>query len=177
MCGICGFTGNGNQDDLSRMNRRLTHRGPDSEGIWTDKKAGVYLGHRRLSIIDLQHGSQPMWTPDGRIGVIFNGEIYNHEELRKELISKGHSFKTSHSDTEVLLHGYRQWGKSISEHLNGMWAFAIYDRDKNQLLLSRDRFGKKPLFYTFCSDTFIFASELTSLREHSSFNPKSQPPH
>jgi asparagine synthase (glutamine-hydrolysing) len=168
MCGICGFVGEGTVDDLRRMTAALRHRGPDGEGHHEDRENGVFLGHRRLSIIDIEGGAQPMWTPDGSLGVVFNGEIYNHLDLRQRLMDRGHRFETDHSDTEVLLHGYRQWGAGLPERLNGMWAFAIYDRTRMELFLSRDRFGKKPLFYTVQRGTFAFASELTALAKHPS---------
>ena len=167
MCGICGFAGNGNREDLARMTDDLFHRGPDAEGLWYDETKAVYLGHRRLSIIDISGGIQPMWTADKALGVVFNGEIYNHTELRDELQKKGHIFQSDHSDTEVLLHGFREWGADLPNRLNGMWAFAIYDRSRNILFLSRDRFGKKPLFYTLQNRTFAFASELSALIKHS----------
>jgi asparagine synthase (glutamine-hydrolysing) len=164
MCGIAGFVGAGTLDDLKRMTDRIQHRGPDGEGHWQEGE--VFLGHRRLSIIDIEGGAQPMWTADERLGVVFNGEIYNHCELRNALVAKGHEFQSDHSDTEVLLHGYREWGEALSERLNGMWAFAIYDRDAQRLFLSRDRFGQKPLFYTQQGALFAFASELTALTAH-----------
>jgi len=145
----------------------LVHRGPDDEGIWHDQAKAVYLGHRRLSIIDIAGGAQPMWSADGTLGVVFNGEIYNHMELRRELEKEGHVFKTDHSDTEILLHGFRKWGNKLPDKLNGMWTFAVYNTIKKTIFLSRDRFGKKPLFYTLQNNTFAFASELTSLTRHS----------
>jgi asparagine synthase (glutamine-hydrolysing) len=166
MCGICGFVGAGNVDILTSMNEVMIHRGPDAGGLWHDTREAVYLGHRRLSIIDLSCGAQPMWTADGALGIVYNGEIYNHMELREELIRAGHHFLTDHSDTEVLLHGYRQWGRELPSRLNGMWAFAIYDRMRRQLFFSRDRFGKKPLFYSLQNRTFAFASELSALVRH-----------
>ena len=167
MCGICGFVGNGSVEDLGRMNACLIHRGPDDEGLWHDHQKSVYFGHRRLSIIDIAGGAQPMWSSDRSLAIVFNGEIYNHEELRKELIKEGHRFLTDHSDTEVLIYGYKQWGQELVHKLNGMWAFALYDIIKNELFLSRDRFGKKPLFYTLQNGTFAFASELSALIKHS----------
>ena len=109
MCGIAGFVGAGVVGVLVRMTAAIQHRGPDSEGLWHDGKTGVFLGFRRLAIIDIAGGAQPMWTRDGQLGVVFNGEIYNHAELRAELIALGHEFATDHSDTEVLLHAYRAW--------------------------------------------------------------------
>ena len=158
MCGICGFTGKGDIEDLHRMAAALAHRGPDDTGVWYDKQNAVYLGHRRLSIIDIDGGAQPMWTSDGSIGIVYNGEIYNHLELRQKLEKRGRVFETDHSDTEVLLHGFREWGTDLPNRLNGMWAFAIYDRIREKIFMSRDRFGKKPLFYTLQNKTFAFAS-------------------
>jgi asparagine synthetase B (glutamine-hydrolysing) len=138
-----GFAGEGTRDDLARMNAAQASRGPDGEGIWADPAQAVFLGHLRLSIIDLAGGTQPMWTADGDVGVVFNGEIYNHVELRAELKALGATFVTDHSDTEVLLHAYRIWGDGFVSRLNGMWAFVIYDRPRRRLFASRDRFGKK----------------------------------
>lgn len=164
MCGIAGFLGAGDRGDLARMTDRLAHRGPDAEGFFVE--GPVHLGHRRLSIVDLSCGAQPMRTADGRLTIVFNGEIYNHAELRAELLARGCVFQTDHSDTEVLLHGYREWGPAFVSRLNGMWAFAIWDADHSRLFLSRDRFGKKPLYWFFRQGTFAFASELTALLEH-----------
>jgi asparagine synthase (glutamine-hydrolysing) len=166
MCGIAGFAGEGSREDIARMNAAQAWRGPDGEGIWADPAQGVYLGHLRLSIIDLAGGAQPMWTQDEKIGVVFNGEIYNHAELRAELKALGVIFATDHSDTEVLLHGYRIWGDDFVSRLNGMWAFVIYDRPRRRLFASRDRFGKKPFYYTHRPGLFAFASELTALTAH-----------
>src|SRR5262245_44713400 len=163
MCGIVGFVGPGSMADLERMTRTLSHRGPDDEGVWTDASQAVYLGHRRLSILDLAGGAQPMWTDDGRLGIVFNGEIYNFAELRKQLVQAGHRFLTDHSDTEVLLYAYREWNESMTARLNGMWAFAIYDRNRKRLFCSRDRFGKKPFYYTMQDGVFAFASEPKAL--------------
>ncbi|MBV9645043.1 MAG: asparagine synthase (glutamine-hydrolyzing) [Verrucomicrobia bacterium] len=166
MCGIAGFIGAGELGVLHRMIDALAHRGPDGEGVWIEQNSRVFLGHRRLSILDIAAGSQPMTTIDEQLVVIFNGEIYNHAELRAQLETRGHRFKTDHSDTEVLLYGYREWGPSVLEKLNGMWSLAIYDRLKSELFLSRDRFGKKPLFYYSDDCNFVFASELSALRIH-----------
>ncbi len=166
MCGIAGFVGRGERADLERMTRAIAHRGPDASGHWVDEHAAVHLGHRRLSIVDLTGGGQPMWTADGQTGVIFNGEIYNHVELREQLKARGCVFQTDHSDTEVLLHAYRVWGDDFVTRLNGMWAFAIYDRADGRILLSRDRFGKKPLYWFQERGTFGFGSELTALLAH-----------
>jgi len=166
MCGIAGFLGTGDRGDLEAMTGRLAHRGPDAEGFFIDPDRGLHLGHRRLAILDLGGGGQPMSSADGRVVVVFNGEIYNHAELRARLSEKGHHFLTDHSDTEVLLHGWREWGEELPGQLNGMWAFAIWDRDQRRLFLSRDRFGKKPLYYFQRAGTFGFSSELTSLLKH-----------
>ncbi len=168
MCGIAGFVGSGNLENLRQMNAALAHRGPDDEGTWVDDAKRVFLGHRRLSIVDIGGGHQPMWTPDGQLGVIFNGEIYNHMELREELIALGCRFESDHSDTEVLLHGHRIWGPDFTNRLNGMWAFVLYDRRAGQLFCSRDRFGKKPFFYTVRNGSFVFASELSAILRHPS---------
>ena len=166
MCGIAGFAGAGDRGVLARMTDAIAHRGPDAEGFSADEERRVFLGFRRLAIIDLPGGVQPMWTADGALGVVFNGEIYNHLELRAELVARGCRFETDHSDTEVLLHGYREWGDAFVERLNGMWAFVIYDRTRGRLFGSRDRFGKKPLYYFHEGDTFGFASELPALLQH-----------
>lgn len=166
MCGIAGFVGAGDGAVLRRMTDRLAHRGPDAEGFFEKPDAGVFLGHRRLSIIDLAGGAQPMFTADGQTAIVFNGEIYNHRELRLELQAKGHVFATDHSDTEVLLYAWREWGAAMLDRLNGMWAYAILDAATRGLFLARDRFGKKPLYWFHRQGTFGFASELTSLLEH-----------
>ncbi len=170
MCGICGFVGGGDELILQRMMSEMRYRGPDDSGYWHDER-GVHLGQLRLSIVDLGDGRQPMVSIDGSIVVVFNGEIYNHRELRKELEGLGHQFQTSHSDTEILIHGYRQWGKELSHRLNGMWAFVIFDRHKDFLWLSRDRFGKKPLYYTLIGEALVFSSELASLAMHPLVRP------
>ncbi len=148
------------------MTHALAHRGPDEEGHYVDQDARMFLGHRRLSIIDLSSGAQPLWNEDRTLAVVYNGEIYNHAELRKTLESAGHVFHTDHSDTEVLVHGYEEWGAEVVQRLNGMWAFALYDRNRGRIFLSRDRFGKKPLYYASIRDCFAFASELHALLLH-----------
>ena len=164
MCGIAGYTGKSVEGVLCKMSALLAHRGPDATGY--DNTKDIHLVHRRLKVIDLESGMQPMKTTDEQLIVIFNGEIYNHRELRSELESKGHKFQTDHSDTEVLLHGFREWGESLPERLNGMWAFCIYDKERERLFLSRDRFGQKPLFYTQTREGLVFASELTAVAAH-----------
>jgi asparagine synthase (glutamine-hydrolysing) len=171
MCGIAGFVGQGDYTDLLRMSGALAHRGPDAEGYWYDGEKRVYLAHKRLAIIDLRDGVQPMWTTDQKLCISFNGEIYNHQQLRAELERKGHAFVTDHADTEVLLHGFREWGAELPNRLNGMWAFAIYHTASQRLFLCRDRFGKKPLYYTHHNGVFAFSSELASLLRHRAVHP------
>lgn len=166
MCGIAGFVGHGDRDDLIRMARAMAHRGPDGEGFDIHAPSGVHLAHRRLAILDVAGGHQPMVAQDDAISIVFNGEIYNFRELRLQLEALGARFQSDHSDTEVLIHGYRAWGEGLCERLNGMWAFVIHDRRKQQLFCSRDRFGKKPFFYHTANGFFAFASELSALRLH-----------
>lgn len=169
MCGIAGIfhLETAKPVDPARVRAMLDampHRGPDGSGIWT--APGVGLGHLRLSIIDLESGAQPMLTDDEALAVIFNGEIYNFAEVRAELEAKGHVFRT-HSDTEVILHGYRQWGEECVHRFNGMFAFALFDARAQSLWLVRDRLGVKPLHYALLSDgSLIFGSELKSLLAH-----------
>jgi asparagine synthase (glutamine-hydrolysing) len=171
MCGIAGFVGRGDRSDLLRMTSALAHRGPDSDGFHIDEQRALYLGHRRLAIRDIAGGAQPMWNRVGTICVVYNGEIYNHETLRAELESAGHVFQTSHSDTEVLIHGYAEWGAGLAERLNGMFAFAVFDVRQERLYLARDRFGEKPLYYAFQQDLFAFSSELNALLGHTRIDP------
>jgi asparagine synthase (glutamine-hydrolysing) len=151
---------------LRAMAGRLEHRGPDGEGLLEDAADGVHLAQRRLAVIDIAGGYQPMLTRDGELCIVFNGEIYNFAELRAELQREGAQFVTDHSDTEVLLHAWRRWGRQMFERLNGMWALAIHDRGRRELILARDRFGKKPLYYHAGKEVFAFASELSALRLH-----------
>ena len=166
MCGIAGYVAGDSRDFgpsvLEQMCDSIQHRGPDAYGYF--RKGGVALGHRRLSIIDLSGGGQPLGNEDGSIQIVFNGEIYNYLELREDLVKKGHQFQT-HSDTEVLVHLYEEAGERMPEYLNGMFAFALWDGRKNELFLARDPFGKKPLYYSTDSPGFrlIFASELKAL--------------
>lgn len=167
MCGICGVVGEGaDHAVIEAMNAAQSHRGPDGHGAWFSPQGGVALGHTRLAILDLSDGAQPMVTADQQLVVVFNGEIYNFKELRAELQQHGHVFQTHHSDTEILLHGWRQWGRELPSKLNGMWAFVIYDVRKNSAFASRDRFGKKPFYYFHDGQTFAFASELRTLLKH-----------
>ena len=166
MCGLAGFAGRGSRADLQRMTAALAHRGPDGDGFHIDEIRRVFLGHRRLAIVDLAAGDQPMWNEDGQVGVVFNGELYNHAELRQQLVRCGHRFASHHSDTEVLVHGWEEWGEELPLRLNGMFAFAIYDRRRPCLFLARDRFGEKPLYYAARRGLFAFASELSALACH-----------
>ena len=167
MCGICGFsTFNGWRPDrgvLERMSATLTHRGPDASGSYF--KDNVGLGFRRLSLIDLSGGDQPLYNEDRSLVLICNGEIFNYRELRTQLLHKGHRFRTR-TDVEVLLHLYEEHGTALFEHLNGQFAFALYDEKRQQLLLARDHFGINPLYYTFINGTFIFASEIKAILAH-----------
>ncbi len=167
MCGICGVVGEGAERAvIDAMNAAQSHRGPDGHGAWFGAKGGVALGHTRLAILDLTDGAQPMVTADQDLVVVFNGEIYNFKELRGELQQLGHVFQTHHSDTEILLHGWRQWGRDLPSKLNGMWAFVVYDVRNDSVFASRDRFGKKPFYYFHDGRTFAFASELRALLKH-----------
>ena len=166
MCGIGGFLNHDRErpaDEalLRRMTEAIAHRGPDGSGHWLS--GPLALGHRRLAIIDLsENGAQPMHNEDGAVTVTFNGEIYNHLALRAELIARGHTFR-SRCDTEVLVHGYEEWGDALPERLLGMFAFALWDARRQRLLLARDRLGKKPLYYHLGRERFLFASEIKSL--------------
>ncbi|MFZ5559795.1 MAG: asparagine synthase (glutamine-hydrolyzing) [Patescibacteria group bacterium] len=165
MCGIAGYIGDGNQKILKKMTDLIKYRGPDDEGFYL--KEGVGLGMRRLSIIDLVTGKQPIYNEDKSVVVVFNGEIYNFQELRKELILKGHRFYTD-SDTEVIVHQYEENKENCFKRFNGMFAIAIWDNSLKKIILARDRLGKKPLYYTLQNNTFIFASELKALISHPS---------
>lgn len=167
MCGIAGMCVCGGTDlpenaaaQVEAMCLAMRHRGPDGQGVWSGN--GVCLGHRRLSIIDLAGGAQPMHSADGRYHVTFNGEIYNFPELRRELEAQGQSFRTT-SDTEIILAGWQVWGRECLQHFDGMFAFALWDAQEKRLFCARDRFGKKPFFYTLQHGRFCFASELTAL--------------
>lgn len=177
MCGLTGFIDASRRLSAAELEAQalcmtdvLRHRGPDDSGIWTDASAGVVLGFRRLSIIDLSpEGHQPMTSADGRYVVIFNGEIYNFSELRQELSALGHSFR-GHSDTEVMLAAFVEWGvQSTIKRMNGMFAIALWDKRERELHLMRDRLGKKPLYYGWAGRTFLFGSELKALRAHTDF--------
>ncbi len=166
MCGFCGFTGQvANREQLlQQMADKITHRGPDSQGVYMDNN--LAMAFRRLSIIDLEGGSQPIENEDGTKVLMFNGEIYNYRELRKELLEAGHVFKTE-TDSEVLLHGFEQWDADLLCRLRGMFAFAVWDKQSEELFLARDYFGIKPMHYTLLSDgRLLFGSEIKCLLEH-----------
>jgi len=164
MCGICGFSWK-DRKLISKMNAVIEHRGPDQEGVFVDDR--VSLGHRRLSIIDLsEQGRQPMRNEDGNIRLVFNGEIYNYADLRPELIAKGHKF-ASHTDSEVIIHAYEEWGVDCVNKLRGMFAFAIWDAPNQQIFVARDRIGIKPLYYHLNNGRLTFASEIKSILENS----------
>jgi hypothetical protein len=174
MCGICGIyhfdrAKPVSRSDLAAMNSTLRHRGPDGEGYFVDGNVG--FGHKRLSIIDLATGDQPMRSADGSVTIAFNGEIYNYRDLRAELEGLGHAFRTS-SDTEVIIAAYRQWGRTCQSRFNGMWAFAIWDGGKGELFISRDRLGVKPLFYAVTPEGLFFASEAKALLAVRSFEKR-----
>lgn len=169
MCGIVGFvnTKKGKEPIIQEMMERIIHRGPSSAGQFVDDH--VALGFRRLSIIDLAGGSQPIFNEDGSKVIIFNGEIYNFQSLRKDLIAAGHIFST-HADTEVVLHGYEEWGTEVLQKLRGMFAFAIWDHEKKELFGARDHFGIKPYYFAQMNDTFMFGSEIKSFLPHPDFD-------
>ena len=169
MCGVVGIfqpTGDPSIDSglLNRMNASQSHRGPDGEGIHIEPRIG--LGHRRLSIIDVATGQQPLWNEDHSVVVVFNGEIYNFQQLVVELTALGHQFRTR-SDTEVIVHAWEAWGEDCVKRFRGMFAFALWDRNLQTLFLARDRLGVKPMFYAQTKGgAVIFGSELKSLMEH-----------
>ncbi|MEZ5426792.1 MAG: asparagine synthase (glutamine-hydrolyzing) [Pyrinomonadaceae bacterium] len=177
MCGIAGWANLENkrveqpgEAVLSAMCGKMKHRGPDSEGLWLDA-SGIALGMRRLSIIDLETGEQPVYSEDRQIVVVMNGEIYNFRELRSRLVKRGHRFETK-TDTEVLPHLYEEYGEAMVDHLNGMFAFALWDKGRKKLLIARDRFGEKPLYYGIFQNTLIFASEPKVLLAHPFVKPE-----
>ncbi|MEI3507562.1 MAG: asparagine synthase (glutamine-hydrolyzing) [Bacilli bacterium] len=168
---MCGFVGYVNkepdkQENIKKMADLIAHRGPDSEGYYTDET--IAMGFRRLSIIDLNNGSQPIYNEDKTKVIIFNGEIYNYQELREDLIQKGHNFSTN-TDTEVLLHGYEEYAEGILDKLRGMFAFVIYDVNTKETFAARDFYGIKPFYYAVMGDTFLFGSEIKSFLIHPDF--------
>jgi asparagine synthase (glutamine-hydrolysing) len=168
VCGIAGVAFHDRErvvdrGELERMCAAIAHRGPDDEGFFLDGPVG--LGARRLSIIDLVTGHQPISSEDGRVWVVFNGEIFNYRELRTELEARGHTFATN-SDTEVIVHAYEEDGEDCVRRFNGMFAFAVWDRRDRRLLLARDRLGVKPLYYFQDDQRLVFGSELKAVLEH-----------
>ena len=168
MCGFAGFVDKekNKKKIIKDMADLIKHRGPDSDGYYCDDN--VALGFRRLSIIDLNNGSQPIYNEDNTKVIIFNGEIYNYQELKEDLISKGHTFKTS-ADTEVILHGYEEYKENILMKLRGMFAFVIYDTNSKELFAARDFYGIKPFYYYLENDEFLFSSEIKSFLAHPNF--------
>ncbi len=172
MCGIVGFVDKKRstkekKEMIKKMADRIAHRGPDDEGFYVDDN--VALGHRRLSILDLsKNGAQPMYNENKNLAIVFNGEIYNYESIKEELIKKGHKFKTK-TDTEVLIHGYEEYKEKLFSRLRGMFAFVIYDKEKDELIGVRDHFGIKPFYYYKNKDSFFFGSEIKSFLEHPDF--------
>lgn len=169
MCGIAGYISNKGIDQkvLKKMTDRIAHRGPDGEGFFTDELCG--LGHRRLAIIDLHTGDQPIYNEEKDVIVVFNGEIYNFQTLREELKTAGHTFATQ-TDTEVLVHGYEEWGTDLTKKLRGMYGFAIWDKNKQQLYLARDKWGIKPLYYYETPSGLLFTSEIKAFLDHPEFD-------
>ena len=166
MCGINGIISKSKnkEKEIKKMNDRIKHRGPESEGTYIDDD--IALGHRRLAIIDLATGDQPIYNEDENLVIVFNGEIYNYKEIKKEL--KYHTFKTN-SDTETLIHGYEEWGKNLLNKLRGMFAIAIYDKNKKELFIARDHFGIKPLYYYKNDKCILFSSEIKAFLDHPEF--------
>ncbi|MGH7757587.1 MAG: asparagine synthase (glutamine-hydrolyzing), partial [Vulcanimicrobiaceae bacterium] len=174
MCGIAGLVVAPGQAPPSpelgrRMNAMITHRGPDDEGMYCDSRA--LLGMRRLSIIDVAGGHQPMHNADGSVQLVFNGEIYNYRELRAELVARGHTFY-SQSDSEVIVQAYEAWGEGCFQRLHGMFAIALWDKRRQLLLLARDRYGEKPLYVADLGDRLLFGSELKSLLQAPGFEAR-----
>lgn len=174
MCGICGIFHPEpdqpvNHDVLALMNRQIVHRGPDDEGFFVEKNVGLAM--RRLSIIDVQTGHQPLCNEDETVWIVFNGEIYNHQDLRNDLETRGHRYRTR-SDTETIVHLYEEYGTDCVHHLRGMFAFAIWDRAKRRLFIARDRLGIKPLYYRYDGKTLLFGSEIKAILAYPGMKPE-----
>ena len=174
MCGICGVfnsdrTQHVSRETLAAMNRQIVHRGPDDDGFFVEDNIGLAM--RRLSIIDVQAGHQPLSNETGSIWIVFNGEIYNHQDLRKDLEMRGHRYRT-HSDTESIVHLYEEYGAKCVEHLRGMFAFAIWNRSRKTLFIARDRLGIKPLYYRYDGRTLLFGSEIKTILAYPGVHPK-----
>lgn len=181
MCGIAGWIvrdGAGEVDAtiLTRMRDAMLHRGPDGEGLWISDDRRTGMAFRRLAIIDLSAAAgQPMSNEDGSIHVLFNGEIYNHRQLRAELETAGHRFRSDHSDTETIVHGFEEWGIDVVDHLHGMFAIAVWDARRRRLMLARDRVGIKPLYFAQAGGSFLFASEIKGLVQHPKLSVELEP--
>jgi asparagine synthase (glutamine-hydrolysing) len=183
MCGITGWLSTRDADPVSSgvveaMRDQMAHRGPDGVGVWVAPDRRVGLGFRRLAIVDLSPtANQPMTNDreDGSLRLVFNGEIYNHKELRRELEAAGHVFKTDHADSETILHGYELWGEKVVEHLHGMFAFAIWDGRRRRLFLARDRVGIKPLYFAWIPGGFLFGSEIKAILAHPKMTAEMEP--
>ncbi|PYX56703.1 MAG: asparagine synthetase B, partial [Acidobacteria bacterium] len=165
MCGICGILHTDPQQraersTLARMNQQIVHRGPDDDGFFVEGNVGLAM--RRLSIVDLKTGHQPISNEDANIWIVFNGEIYNHRQLRVDLENRGHRYRTK-SDTETIIHLYEEYGADCVKYLRGMFAFAIWDARKRRLFVARDRLGIKPLYYYWNGKTFLFGSEIKTI--------------
>ena len=174
MCGIAGVVeSNKNarveESSLRRMCAAMAHRGPDDEGVYTQGRVGLAM--RRLSIIDVAAGHQPISNEDGTIWIVFNGEIYNHAILRQQLIARGHRYNT-HCDTETIVHLYEEYGRDCVQHLRGMFAFAIWDTRERRLFMARDRLGIKPLYYRITPESLLFGSEIKVILAHGGIRPK-----
>ncbi len=171
MCGIAGYINYSSEvskHTLGSMLGEIVYRGPDAVGKFVSKSKRAALGIRRLSILDLKTGDQPISNEDGTVTVVFNGEIYNYKKLKEQLLKEGHKFKTN-SDTEVLVHLYEKYGKKMPKYLNGMFAFAIWDEKKQSLFVARDRAGIKPLHFFNTGKEFVFGSEVKTILKHSSY--------
>ena len=165
MCGICGILYCGEErrvqrDTLAQMNAHIVHRGPDDDGFFVEGNVGLAM--RRLSIIDIRTGQQPISNEDKSLWIVYNGEIYNHRELRSKLEARGHRYHTK-SDTETIVHLYEEYGRECVQHLRGMFAFAIWDRRSRRLFIARDRLGIKPLYYFYDGKKFVFGSEIKAI--------------
>src|SRR5438034_2021732 len=175
MCGICGIVYSGEErrvqrDTLAQMNAQIVHRGPDDDGFFVERNVGLAM--RRLSIIDVRTGHQPISNEDERLWIVYNGEIYNHRELRSKLEARGHRYRTK-SDTETIVHLYEEYGRDCVQHLRGMFAFAIWDRRLRRLFIARDRLGIKPLYYFYDDKKFIFGSEIKANLAYPGITPGS----
>src|SRR5947207_4746252 len=174
MCGICGIfypdaRESVQRDALIGMNHEIVHRGPDDEGFFVERNVGLAM--RRLSIIDVQTGQQPITNEDESLWIVYNGEIYNHRELRVRLEARGHRYRTQ-SDTETIVHLYEEYGRDCVKHLRGMFAFAIWDRRSRRLFIARDRLGIKPLYYFYDGKKFVFGSEIKALLAYPGIKPE-----